>query len=230
MQLAGQGRLSLNTQRWLGDKGKLLTNGTLTIQAGELQLNHAETQAGQITVNADTLSHQGGVMQQQGKDTLSLTTRRLDGNLNLKATTVDNRHGNIVAAEKGSLTLAVKDTLDNQSGRVLSGGQLTLRTGDVDNTGGIIAADGKTTLTSADWLDRPAGIYVQNDKGALSLSAINNVQLTASDVKNAGKDGHTEITAGHNLTLDALSTRRTEQGDWGKDNYRHLTHPTRRAG
>ncbi|MBS9435532.1 adhesin, partial [Photorhabdus hainanensis] len=159
VQLAGQGQLSLNTQRWLGDKGKLLTNGALTIQAGELQLNQAETQAGQITVNADTLSHQGGVTQQQGKDTLSLTTRMLDnqrgtlagnGNLNLKATTVDNRHGNIVAAEKGSLTLAVKDTLDNQSGRVLSGGQLTLRTGDVDNTGGIIAADGKTTLTSAE--------------------------------------------------------------------------------
>ncbi|MCT8345297.1 hemagglutinin repeat-containing protein, partial [Photorhabdus kleinii] len=50
-----------------------------------------------------------------------------------------------------------------------------------------------------------------------------NVQLTASDVKNAGKDGHTEITAGHNLTLDTLSTHRTEQGNWGKDNYRHLT-------
>ncbi|MER2475111.1 hypothetical protein ABR965_22920, partial [Photorhabdus laumondii] len=60
VQLAGQGQLSLNTQRWLGDKGKLLTNGALTIQAGELQLNHAETQAGQITVNADILSHQGG--------------------------------------------------------------------------------------------------------------------------------------------------------------------------
>ncbi|MCA6219024.1 hypothetical protein, partial [Photorhabdus antumapuensis] len=65
--LAGNGKLSLNSQRWLGDKGKLLTNGALTIQAGELQLNQAETQAGQITVNADTLSHQHGVMQQQGK-------------------------------------------------------------------------------------------------------------------------------------------------------------------
>ncbi|MCK3669954.1 hemagglutinin repeat-containing protein [Photorhabdus noenieputensis] len=159
VQLAGNGKLSLNTQRWLGDKGKLLTNGALTIQAGELQLNHADTQAGQITINADTLSHQGGVMQQQGKDTLTLTTRRLDnqhgtlagnGNLNLKATTVDNRHGNIVAADKGSLTLTVSDTLGNQSGRVLSGGQLTLRTGDINNTGGIIAADGKTTLTSAE--------------------------------------------------------------------------------
>ncbi|WP_387440559.1 hypothetical protein, partial [Photorhabdus sp. RM105S] len=60
-------------------------------------------------------------------------------------------------------------------------------------------------------------------KGTLSLSAINNVQLTASDIKNAGKDGRAEITAGHNLTLDTLSTNRTEQGNWGKDNYRHLT-------
>ncbi|MCA6222907.1 hypothetical protein, partial [Photorhabdus antumapuensis] len=60
------------------------------------------------------------------------------------------------------------------------------------------------------------------DKGTLSLNAINNVQLTASEVKNAGKDGRTEITAGHNLTLDTLSTHRTEQGDWGENNYRHL--------
>ncbi len=37
---------------------------------------------------------------------------------------------------------------------VASGGQLTLRTGDVDNTRGIIAADGKTTLTfaAAKWM------------------------------------------------------------------------------
>ncbi|WP_083451851.1 hemagglutinin repeat-containing protein [Photorhabdus heterorhabditis] len=194
VQLAGQGRLSLNTQRWLGDKGKLLTNGALTIQAGELQLNQAETQAGQITLNADTLNHQGGVMQQRGKDTLSLTTRRLDnqhgtlagnGNLNLKATTVDNRHGNIVAAEKGSLTLAVKDTLDNQSGRVLSGGQLTLRTGDIDNTGGIIAADGNTTLTS---------------------TALNNTQGQIAG--NGGLDIHSRQLTNRNGTLqsaDALT-------------------------
>ncbi|WP_338019044.1 MULTISPECIES: hypothetical protein, partial [Photorhabdus] len=37
---------------------------------------------------------------------------------------------------------------DQKAGRLLSGGQLTLRTGDIDNTGGMIAADGKTVLTS----------------------------------------------------------------------------------
>ncbi|WP_236650488.1 hemagglutinin repeat-containing protein [Photorhabdus laumondii] len=220
VQLAGNGKLSLNTQRWLGNQGKLLTNGALTIQAGELQLNQAETQAGQITVNADTLSHQGGVMQQQGKDTLSLTTRRLDnqrgtlagnGNLNLKATTVNNRHGNIVAAEKGSLTLAVKDTLDNQSGRVLSGGQLTLRTGDVDNTGGIIAADGKTTLTSTELTNTQGQIagnggldihsrQLTNRNGTLqsadALTLDTDGQLLDNQQGHILGDGKTTITSG----------------------------------
>ncbi|RAW91805.1 MULTISPECIES: two-partner secretion domain-containing protein, partial [unclassified Photorhabdus] len=169
VQLAGNGKLSLNSQRWLGDKGKLLTNGALTIQADELQLNQAETRAGQITVNADTLSHQGGVMQQQGKDALSLTTRLLDnqhgtlagnGNLNLKATTVDNRHGNLVAADKGSLTLTVKDTLDNQSGRLEAGNALQLSATQLDNRrGSIVAAGENATLT--------VGKAIQNAHGHL---------------------------------------------------------------
>ncbi|WP_250150996.1 hemagglutinin repeat-containing protein, partial [Photorhabdus akhurstii] len=117
----------------------------------------------------------------------------------------------------GKVDVTTQQTLTNRGGRIQGDDRVTLKGRD------IISASTVRGDEANRWLDRPAGIYVQNDKGALSLSAINNVQLTASDVKNAGKDGHTEITAGHNLTLDALSTRRTEQGNWGKDNYRHLT-------
>ncbi|KAA1170964.1 hypothetical protein F0L16_21975 [Photorhabdus heterorhabditis] len=108
-------------------------------------------------------------MQQQGKDTLSLTTRRLDnqrgtlagnGNLNLKATTVDNRHGHIVAADKGSLTLAAKDTLDNQSGRLEAGNALQLRASQLNNSqGSIVAAGDSATLT--------VGKAIQNAHGHL---------------------------------------------------------------
>ncbi|MGS0630393.1 hypothetical protein, partial [Photorhabdus asymbiotica] len=73
VQLAGNGQLSLTAQHWLGHQGKLLTNGTLTIQAHDLQLNHAVTTANKITVTADTLNHQASVMQQSGTDTLALT-------------------------------------------------------------------------------------------------------------------------------------------------------------
>ncbi|PQQ22168.1 hemagglutinin repeat-containing protein, partial [Photorhabdus hindustanensis] len=117
----------------------------------------------------------------------------------------------------GKVDVTTQQTLTNRGGRIQGDDRVTLKGRD------IISASTVRGDEANRWLDRPAGIYVQNDKGALSLSAINNVQLTASDVKNAGKDGHTEITAGHNLTLDTLSTRRTEQGDWGKENYRHLT-------
>ncbi|WP_289997890.1 hemagglutinin repeat-containing protein, partial [Photorhabdus laumondii] len=117
----------------------------------------------------------------------------------------------------GKVDLTAQQTLANRGGRIQGDDRVTLTGRDITSASTVRGDEANR------WLDRPAGIYVQNDKGTLSLSAINNIQLTASDVKNAGKDGHTEITAGHNLTLDALSTRRTEQGNWGKENYRHLT-------
>ncbi|WP_334223581.1 hemagglutinin repeat-containing protein, partial [Photorhabdus bodei] len=120
-----------------------------------------------------------------------------------------------------------------QSGKV----DLTARQ-DITNLGGQIRGHDRVSalanrdITSAStlrgegadrWLDRPAGIYVQNDNGTLALKALNNIRLTASEVNNAGKDGQTEITAGLDLTLDTLRTHRTENSDWGSDNYRHLT-------
>uniref|UniRef100_UPI0036DC1BB1 beta strand repeat-containing protein n=1 Tax=Photorhabdus sp. RM322S TaxID=3342825 RepID=UPI0036DC1BB1 len=217
VQLAGNGKLSLNTQRWLGDKGKLLTNGALTIQAGDLQLNEAETQAGQMTINADTLSHQRGVMQQQGKDTLSLTTRRLDnqngtiagnGNLNLKATTVDNRHGHIVAAEKGTLALTIKDTLDNQSGQLEAGNALQLRAAQLDNSQGSIVATGdSTTLTVGKAIQNAHGHLEAKTRLITTSQTLNNTQgvLLAQNI-NSQTHGHPFINnAGQVIAEDTLT-------------------------
>nr|WP_275670544.1 hemagglutinin repeat-containing protein [Photorhabdus khanii] len=217
VQLAGNGKLSLNTQRWLGDKGKLLTNGALTIQAGDLQLNEAETQAGQMTINADTLSHQHGVMQQQGKDTLSLTTRRLDnqngtiagnGNLNLKATTVDNRHGHIVAAEKGTLALTIKDTLDNQSGQLEAGNALQLRAAQLDNSQGSIVATGdSTTLTVGKAIQNAHGYLEAKTRLITTSQTLNNTQgvLLAQNI-NSQTHGHPFINnAGQVIAEDTLT-------------------------
>ncbi|KER01677.1 filamentous hemagglutinin N-terminal domain-containing protein, partial [Photorhabdus temperata] len=217
VQLAGHGQLSLNTQRWLGDKGKLLTNGALTIQAGDLQLNEAETQAGQITVNADTLSHQSGVMQQQGKDTLSLTTRRLDnqsgtiagnGNLNLKATTVDNRHGHIVAAEKGTLALTIKDTLNNQSGRLEAGNALQLRAAQLDNgQGSIVATGDSTTLTVGKAIQNAHGHIEAKTRLTTTSQTLDNTQgvLLAQNI-NSQTHGHPfNNNAGQVIAEDTLT-------------------------
>ncbi|NHB60208.1 two-partner secretion domain-containing protein, partial [Photorhabdus sp. RW14-46] len=123
-----------------------------------------------------------------------------------------------------------------QSGKV----DLTARQ-DITNLGGQIrgrdrvSAQADRDITSAStlrgagadrWQDRPAGIYVQNDNGTLSLKALNNIHLTASDVENAGKDSHTEIVAGRDLTLDTLKVQHTENSNGRKYNSRHLTQQT----
>uniref|UniRef100_UPI0036DC8421 hemagglutinin repeat-containing protein n=1 Tax=Photorhabdus sp. RM322S TaxID=3342825 RepID=UPI0036DC8421 len=152
IQLSGEGKLSLNTQQWIGDGGKLLSNGELDIQAHNLQLNEkAVTTANKITIKADTLSHQSGLMQQKGKDKMSLTANTLNnhngeiegnGNLTINATTVDNRKGKIAAAEKGSLKLTVNDTLNNQNGSLEAGQDIQLTSRQLDNSQGKIAATG----------------------------------------------------------------------------------------
>ncbi|WP_445495133.1 hemagglutinin repeat-containing protein [Photorhabdus sp. SF281] len=150
IQLSGKGKLSLNTQQWIGDGGNLLSNGELDIQAHNLQLNKkAVTSADKITIKAGTLSHQSGLMQQKGKDKMSLTANTLDnnngkiegnGSLTINATTVDNSKGNIVAAEKGSLKLTVNNDLNNQDGNLEAGQDIQLTSTQLDNSRGKIAA------------------------------------------------------------------------------------------
>uniref|UniRef100_UPI0036D8AD97 two-partner secretion domain-containing protein n=1 Tax=Photorhabdus sp. RM322S TaxID=3342825 RepID=UPI0036D8AD97 len=155
VQLAGNGKLSLNSQRWLGDKGQLLANGELDLQAHDLKLNDAVTSANKITVKADTVCHQRGVMQQRGNDTLSLTAKTLDnqqgkiggnGDLILEATTLDNRNGHLVAAKSGNLTLTVKDLLNNQAGRLEAGHALRLTAGWLNNEQGSLVATGDRAI------------------------------------------------------------------------------------
>ena len=109
---------------------------------------------------------------------------------------------------------------------------------DITNLGGIISGDRQVSLlagrdiTSQSTLrdngtdrrvDRPAGIYVQGSDGALTLSALNNITLAASDIGNAGENGTTRIQAGNDLTLSTVSTQHSENESWGSDNYRRLT-------
>jgi filamentous hemagglutinin len=119
------------------------------------------------------------------------------------------------------------------------GGQnvsLTART-DISNLGGTLTGSDSLRLTAGRdinsvtttqgdaanrWIDRPAGIFVQNDGGELSLQALNNITLTGSQVSNAGAGSRTRIAAGNDLTLDTVSTARTEYGNWGKGNSRLL--------
>ncbi|WP_272539035.1 hemagglutinin repeat-containing protein, partial [Providencia sp. PROV197] len=52
------------------------------------------------------------------------------------------------------------------------------------------------------WLDRPASIYVTGDNGQLTLKAVQDINLIATDVGNLGVDGKTSIIAGQDISLE----------------------------
>ncbi|MCC8422920.1 hemagglutinin repeat-containing protein, partial [Photorhabdus thracensis] len=194
-----------------------LTNQTVTLPDGTTEVVtvpqvYARVRQGDLSSDGTLLAGNTVALNSQGDITNSGTISGRD----VTQLTANNLT-NSGFIRGGKVDLTAQQTLTNRGGQIQGDDRVTLKGRDITSTSTLRGDEANR------WLDRPAGIYVQNDKGTLSLSAINNVQLTASDVKNAGKDSHTEITAGHNLTLDTLSTRRTEQGDWGKENYRHLT-------
>ncbi|TPG63334.1 hemagglutinin repeat-containing protein [Ewingella americana] len=155
-------------------------------------------------------------------------------NVALKTTHDLTNSGAILGRE---VTQISADTLTNSG--FIGGNRVSLNARiDINNLGGtlqggdsLVAIAGRdinssSTLRGSDdnrYLDRPAGIYVQNEGGTLGLQALNNINLTATQVSNIGTDSQTQIIAGNDLNLNTLSTTHTENGDWDKNNYRHLT-------
>ncbi|MEW5289030.1 hemagglutinin repeat-containing protein, partial [Erwinia papayae] len=118
----------------------------------------------------------------------------------------------------GHVDLRARTDLNNIGGTLLGGSSLNAIAGrdlnSISTTGGSI---GNITF------DRPAGIYVQSDSGMLDLRAVNNINLTASQISNGGEGSQTQIIAGNDLNLNTLTTTSSEKGSWGKGNDRILT-------
>ncbi|CDL79846.1 hypothetical protein [Xenorhabdus cabanillasii] len=115
VQVVGKGKLDITSDTLDGDKGKLLSGGDLTIEGKTLQLNKAITTGQHVRLNADSLSHQHGLIQQQGSaEALTVTVNRF----------MDNRKGRI--ENEGDVILKA-ESLDNSNGKILPRARATLR-------------------------------------------------------------------------------------------------------
>ncbi|HFH0422639.1 TPA: hemagglutinin repeat-containing protein [Salmonella enterica subsp. enterica serovar Bovismorbificans] len=124
-----------------------------------------------------------------------------------------------VAGRQVSLR-AAQDIL-NTGGQLRGGDMLAL------SAGRDITSETTTRTDGTDrWLDRPAGMYVQAPNGTLTLSALNNITLSATEISNAGENGTTRLQAGNDLRLETVATRHSEHGNWGGGNTRDLVQQT----
>ncbi|WP_408626181.1 two-partner secretion domain-containing protein [Dryocola clanedunensis] len=118
----------------------------------------------------------------------------------------------------GQVSLAARTDINNIGGTLQGGDSLVAVAGrDINSVTTLGGGAGNITL------DRPAGIYVQNDSGELGLQALRNINLTGSLVSNAGANGQTQIVAGNDLNLNTITTTGRESADWGHGNDRSLT-------
>ncbi|HDU5279374.1 TPA: hemagglutinin repeat-containing protein [Klebsiella aerogenes] len=116
------------------------------------------------------------------------------------------------------LTLNARTDINNIGGTLQGGDSLIAQVGrDINSASTLGGGPGNISL------DRPAGIYVQNENGQLGLQALHNINLTASMVSNSAAGSQTQIIAGNDLNLQTLATTHSESGSWGKGNDRSLT-------
>ncbi|MEO3957483.1 hemagglutinin repeat-containing protein [Chromobacterium piscinae] len=179
---AGEAKLKIG-QAFHNQQGQLLSNGGLTLDAGQLD-NRQGTLGSQgaqaLTVRQD-LNNQGGTL--ASGQSLSLTLQgALDNqkgivqgdSLQLDAASLDNRGGGIKALGAGDSRIQLGGKLDNSTaGALAANGNLTLSANQLDNSGSV--------LQSAATLDVQLKQDAQNGGGTLQAGQL---KLSAASLGN----------------------------------------------
>ncbi|MEQ1966499.1 hemagglutinin repeat-containing protein [Xenorhabdus nematophila] len=208
---AGTGVMAIDTARFQGKAGQLISDGALTLAGGDYQLVKGITSAQHITANVQSLDHRLGKMTQRGTGLMTLAVQHeLDngsgtlsangtmkvnaGSLNnntlsenalnndgenpekavLSPSELDNRGGQMVAAEEGQLHLTVTHRLNNQQGQLVASAGLTVVADEMDNQQGLVeASNGAVTLTTGQLTNTDGKIAGQHHL-QLTTHALNN--------------------------------------------------------
>ncbi|WP_265524437.1 hemagglutinin repeat-containing protein [Providencia rustigianii] len=182
-----------------GQKGEILSNGKLVIRGSQLNLDNAVTQASQINIEGQNLSHQYGEMLQTGSQQADIRlTETLDnqsgnissqGILNIEANQINNQKGVLIAAKAGQLILAARQGIDNQQGTLFGEKGLTITSATLNNLDGkVISKQGDMTINTQTLTGKNGEILSQN-----------RLTLTAGDIdlsKGTTQAGNVQITAG----------------------------------
>jgi filamentous hemagglutinin len=245
IQQAGSGTLRVHAETLNGEKGQLISNGSLALSGGELDVSGGVVSAQQVGIDAGSLRNAGGQiaslggadLQMQVRETLDNRDGQLISNagLRLDAGRVDNQNGALLAAGGQGATVRVRDQLDNSGGTVSVNGDLLLQSGQLLNRGGnVLAVEGGTLqLTASGLLDNSGGGRIagsgdmslaagtlDNQTGAIEHAGTGLLQIQADNVQGAG--GRILSLAelqlqGGNLVLGAGSTTQAERIRVGAD-------------
>lgn len=159
--------LSVTATGTLDNSSGLLAADQLTLTAKRLQ-NH-KGQISQSGTRGLTLNHQDGIDNREGVIAANAT-------VNVNAASLDNRKGQIVAADTGSaLTIKTAGLTDNREGELAAAGSISMSADTLNNSSGFISAEhGHVGLTSRNALANVGGTIAAHDTLTLDSAGLNN--------------------------------------------------------
>ena len=190
----------------------ILNKGTIA-SGGHLSL----TSEGTLT-NAKTIGAEGHAEIHAG-DVVNQSVIASEGHLAISSDrTIINENSRILA--NGDVTLAAKTWMDNQNGTIAAGGNLDVKTAELNNEQGNVTAYGNGLLSAARKLDNAEGHVAANQ--ALNITSVEVVN--AKGTLTAGQDERIEtkaiqldgkLIAGRNLTVQTEADITNENAEDG---------------
>ncbi|HHQ4553483.1 TPA: filamentous hemagglutinin N-terminal domain-containing protein [Aeromonas veronii] len=162
-------RVAVNAQSLTNREGVIEQTGQ---QGLTLQTTHTRNREGKLgsTMTSPTpQSEQGGPLDQGGDGAGTFLTQPSHGDNSGQGGTPDHQPA---AATLAKGELHITDTLNNDGGRLLAGGEMTLDTRSVDNREGVLEV-AQLTVAGGD-LDNRQGALRVNDATHLALGQLNN--------------------------------------------------------
>lgn len=180
---SGKQGLTIKSDKLDGQEGEILTNGTLNLTAQSVNLDSATTQAGQIALNAHSLSHRQGNMLQTGDRAMTLDVANAvdntqgsiasKGDLRLKAGKIDNTDGKLLTSANHRLDLTAATEFNNTRGVVQTDTYLMINADKLINQQGKISSLSGAALLTANSLEGEKGSLFSQDTLRIESSDIN---------------------------------------------------------
>lgn len=190
----------------------ILNKGTIA-SGGHLSV----TSEGTLT-NAKTIGAEGHAEIHAG-DVVNQSVIASEGHLAISSDrTITNENSRILA--NGDVTLAAKTLMDNQNGTIAAGGNLNVKTAELNNEQGNVTAYGNGLLSAARKLDNAEGHVAANQALHITSGEVVNTKgtLTAGqderiETKTIQLDG--KLIAGRNLTVQTEADITNEHAEDG---------------
>ena len=190
----------------------ILNKGTIA-SGGHLSV----TSEGTLT-NAKTIGAEGHAEIHAG-DVVNQSVIASEGHLAISSDrTITNENSRILA--NGDVTLAAKTLMDNQNGTIAAGGNLDVKTAELNNEQGNVTAYGNGLLSAARKLDNAEGHVAANQALNITSGEVVNTKGTLT----AGQDERIEtkaiqldgkLIAGRNLTVQTEADITNEHAEDG---------------